>query len=518
MAVAAQGLADPRPTGRVDRRHLRKVFARIGVIQIDSVNVLVRSQELPLFARLGPHPRNLLPDALDDGELFEYWAHMAAIVPSAHHPLFRWRMASHHHWRAVERLGARTVRRSSTRSSSASRRRPADAADLEQRVGPKGPWWDWDDGKIALEYLFCRGRVRRAAGAAATSPASTTCPSGCCRPPCWTAPTPTEAEAAQGAARRWPARALGVATLEDLADYHRQGTRPCRPLVAELVEEGRLRPAAVEGWKPPGLRAPRRHVPRRVDGPGAAQPVRLAGLEPRPHRAAVRLPLPHRDLHRRRRSGSTATTCCRSCSTASSSGASTSRPTAPPASCACRAPSPSPASRVDGSGRAGRGAALDGRLARARRRRHDASAASSRPALRRAGMAAARRSTTVVARRRRRGAYAPGWPASPSAAARPRRAGRPSRLPTVPVVDGDPEEADPTRRRRRARRLPRWVVPGRRRVLGRLPGRRSSCASSGASSTGSSSCWPSRSSSRWPSSRASTAWPAGAGGGARRRR
>ncbi|MEO6156565.1 MAG: crosslink repair DNA glycosylase YcaQ family protein [Ilumatobacteraceae bacterium] len=75
IALAAQGLADPRPTGRIDRRHLRRVFGQMGVVQIDSVNVVARSQELVLFSRLGNHPRNLLPAATDAGELFEYWVH-----------------------------------------------------------------------------------------------------------------------------------------------------------------------------------------------------------------------------------------------------------------------------------------------------------------------------------------------------------------------------------------------------------------------------------------------------------
>ena len=270
IALGAQGFgaADKRPTGRVDRRHLRRVLDRIGIIQIDSVNALVRSQELPLFARLGPHPRDLIPKATAAGELFEYWVHEACHVPVEQHPLFRWIMNQPHRYGGMRRWAAANRR---TIDDVYARVRDGGAlvaGDLSQRVGRKQPWWDWDDGKAALEVLFYEGRLaatrRTNDFARVYDLAERVIPAHVLD-----LPTPTEHEAKKELLVL-AARYHGVGTAADLADYHR--LRHARPLFAELVEEGRLLPARVEGWTQPAYLRPDAARPRRISARALLSP------------------------------------------------------------------------------------------------------------------------------------------------------------------------------------------------------------------------------------------------------
>jgi uncharacterized protein len=273
IALHAQGFADKRPSGRVDRRHLRKVFDRIGLIQIDSVNVLVRSQELPLFARLGPHPRTLIADATNDGELFEYWAHEAAHVPVAHHHLHRFKMElgrANPRWRRYIELRSRRPQFVDDVLRRIERDGPVVAGDVSERVGPKGAWWDWDDGKVALEYLFLIGEItarRRGNDFARVYDVShRVLPARVLA-----TPTPTEAESRRellGLA----AHSLGVATASDLCDYHRQNIPLARPYLAELVEDGRLIPVKVDGWSQPAFLDPAYRAPRSIQASSLLSP------------------------------------------------------------------------------------------------------------------------------------------------------------------------------------------------------------------------------------------------------
>jgi uncharacterized protein YcaQ len=260
LALGAQGFADRRPTGRVDRRHLRRVLDRIGLIQIDSVNVLVRSQELPLFARLGPHPRSLIAEATAAGELFEYWVHEASHVRTEHHHLHRWQMKRPRMWRSLQRLERKRPGFLDDVERHVADNGPIVAADLQQRVGKKGSWWDWDEGKLALEVLFHTGRV-----AATRRPRDFArvydLPERVIPGDVLARPALPEVEARKELLVN-AAKYHGVGTAADLADYHR--LVHTRSHITELVEEGRLIEVDVEGWSQRAYMHPDAKLPRRI--------------------------------------------------------------------------------------------------------------------------------------------------------------------------------------------------------------------------------------------------------------
>jgi uncharacterized protein YcaQ len=250
IALAAQGFDTARPKTKATQRHVDALISRLGVIQIDSVNVLVRSQELPLFARLGNHDRNAIPKATEAQKLFEYWGHEAAHLPVDLHPLFRWKMDAARtgkvtHWGLTsfyeenKAFVKRTLKHVATNGPTTSR-------ELSTRTEKKGTWWDWDEAKVALEYLFLTGELMsRGRGSDFARIYDT--PERVLPLRIIDAPTPSEHVARKQLLVR-SAIAQGVATMSDLADYYRQKLATVKPLMAELVEEGELREVAVDGW------------------------------------------------------------------------------------------------------------------------------------------------------------------------------------------------------------------------------------------------------------------------------
>src|SRR5271154_5608982 len=77
IALAAQGLAAPKPDKPVGPAAFGKLARRLGAIQIDSVNVFVRTHYMPTFSRLGPYPMPVLEREAwgRRPSLFEYWGH-----------------------------------------------------------------------------------------------------------------------------------------------------------------------------------------------------------------------------------------------------------------------------------------------------------------------------------------------------------------------------------------------------------------------------------------------------------
>jgi uncharacterized protein YcaQ len=262
MALAAQGLGEPRPRGAVDARHFRRVLDRMAVLQLDSVNVVCRSHYLPVLARLGPYDRDRLDRWLWwSGENLEYLAHEASITSVELHPLLRHRMRRGR-WKAGRRLEQEQPEYLAAIRGEVAEMGPLSVNQLAEPGERTGPWWGYSKGKLALEWLYVTGRLaireRRPSFVTVYDLPERVVPAEVLA-----RPEPPEHEAKKQllllAARR-----LGVGTAADVADYVRLRLPEARPLLAELVRSGDLEEVRVEGWAEAAVADPDARRPRRI--------------------------------------------------------------------------------------------------------------------------------------------------------------------------------------------------------------------------------------------------------------
>jgi uncharacterized protein YcaQ len=265
-------------------RQLNDALHRLGVLQLDSVNVFERTHYLPLFARLGAYDKADLdrltfstPSPTKAPRYTEYWAHVAALIPAETWPLWRWKMREYHHkwtsdpshWVSVNHEMLDWLR------AELAEKGPQQASKIEHETGGKrrGGWWEWSEVKTGLEFLFFMGEVvsagrtrfeRTYALAEQVLPREL-----------------LDVEVDRHEAMRrllvTATAAQGVGTVRDLADYFRLPQTSAATVLAELADEGAIVPVTVKGWDRGGrpLKAylhPRARIPRRIEAAALLSP------------------------------------------------------------------------------------------------------------------------------------------------------------------------------------------------------------------------------------------------------
>lgn len=269
IAVAAQGFSEPKPSGPITRAHLRRLIARIHLLQLDAVSVAVRAHYAPVFSRLGHYERTLLDraawshSARSPRLLIEYWAHEAALIAVDDWPLLRWRMRQYRHGRWGNQIVKANPRLADEIVAAVAELGPSTAGHIETHLAAqprdkKHPWWDRSDTKWVAEALFASGVLTTATRV------------GFARhydlaenvlPPEVLARRVDDEEALRELTLR-AVSALGVGTEADIRDYFRLTAPQVKPAIAQLVADRELERVDVEGWSAPGYLRAGQKVPR----------------------------------------------------------------------------------------------------------------------------------------------------------------------------------------------------------------------------------------------------------------
>ena len=270
ISLAAQGFSDRRPTGRVDVRHFRRVMNRLGLIQLDSVNVCVRTHYMPFYSRLGAYDRDGLDVWLNDsGEHFEYWAHEASVLPVDRYPMWRWKMGQMGVWRSAQALFEAHPELIHDVRRQVDEHGPLTVRDLDAPNHRNEPWWGYGPGKICLEVLFAQGDIT--ARRTDNFTRLYDMPERAIPEKHYLAEALGEQEAYRALLRAATSH-HGIGTLHDIADYFRLNIPKARPIFADMVQRGEIEEVTVPGWGVPAYMDPDAVRPRSITGTTLVSP------------------------------------------------------------------------------------------------------------------------------------------------------------------------------------------------------------------------------------------------------
>ncbi len=275
QGFTTQGTSTPQGTGTqsspstrdtIGTRQLRRQIARLGILQLDSVNVFERSHYLPLFSRLGAYDRATLDALLRHdraartlGPYTEYLAHEAAVMPVEDWPLWEWRRQRQRAKYAAQLEGHESIVAAVSRDLAAGPRTVADI-DHEANVTKGGGWWNHNDVQQVMTLLFHFGdivTVNRRRFVRSYALTETALPTELQTPE-------PRADAMRELVRR-ASKHFGVGTVDDFADYYRLPVADAQLAVRDLVDDGTLLPVDVENWQRPAFLRNDQAVPRSVD-------------------------------------------------------------------------------------------------------------------------------------------------------------------------------------------------------------------------------------------------------------
>jgi len=238
---------------------------QVGLVQLDSVNVCVRTHYMPFYSRLGPYDRQALDAWLNtSGELFEYWAHEAAVLPVDRHPLWRWKMETMQPWRRAQALLDTHPGLIDDILAQVVRKGPLTVRDLDAPDHTNEAWWGYGPGKVALEVLFANGHVT--ARRTGNFTRLYDIPERTIPPEILTRDGEYDRDAAYRELLVDATRHHGIGTVNDIADYFRLHVPTARGILASLADDGEIEEVSVPGWKGPVYQDPQAVRPHHIMG------------------------------------------------------------------------------------------------------------------------------------------------------------------------------------------------------------------------------------------------------------